>query len=200
VELVLIRHGLPQRIVGADGPADPSLDDRGQAQAAAVGNWLADEPINAIWSSPMRRARETAAPLAERLGLAVQFDDGLAEYDRESNEYVPVEELRAAKDPRYQALLSGVWEEGTDPHAFHATVLTAMTSIAARHPSQRVAVFCHGMVINAYARDVLGLPDIGGFFHPDYTSITRVLVAGTGQRSIRSLNETPHLRGTGLLG
>lgn len=200
MELVLIRHGLPKRTVGADGPADPSLDERGQAQAVAVGKWLAEEPIDAIWSSPMRRARETAAPLAGRLGLEVQFDDGLAEYDRESNEYVPVEELRRAKDPRYQALLRGEWEDGADPQAFHATVLAVMTSIAERHPSQRVAVFCHGMVINSFARDVLGLPDVGGFFHPDYTSISRVLVAGTGQRSIRSLNETPHLRNTGLLG
>src|SRR5690349_6156027 len=103
MELLLIRHALPVRIdegPGA-GPADPALAELGRAQAEAVAEWLADEEVDAIWCSPMRRAQETAAPIAARLGLEVVVEDGIAEYDRESASYIPVEELKAANDPRW---------------------------------------------------------------------------------------------------
>jgi len=62
-----------------------------------------------------------------------------------------------------------------------------------------VAVVCHGGVINAYLMDVLDRrnPHVVGFFHPNYTSIHRVLVSERGRTCI-AMNETAHLRGTGL--
>ena len=64
----------------------------------------------------------------------------------------------------------------------------------AGHPGQRVAVVCHGGVINAYTGHVLGV-DNPLFFLPEYTSITRVFAASSGERSIHTLNEFAHLRG-----
>ena len=189
MELLFIRHGLPLRIDegDADGPADPALSDRGHRQAAALAAWLASEHVDAIWASPMRRARETAVPLAERLDLPMTIDDDLAEFDRAALSYIPIEELKAANDPR--------WNEIPDrPEHFHSSVVAAVERIIARHPRQRVAVVCHGGVINAYAGHILGIDD-PIFFLPDYTSLSRVLAASTGERSIGSLNETPHLRG-----
>jgi probable phosphoglycerate mutase len=189
VELVLVRHALPVRVDEGevDGPADPHLAPAGRAQAEAVADWLAGEAIDAVWSSPMRRARETAGPLAERLGLAVRVDERLAEYDRHATSYIPLEELKAAGDPR--------WNEVPErPEEFQGHVVAAMEDIVATHPRQRVAVVCHGGVINAYAAHVLGLAD-PLFFLPGYTSISRVLAASSGERSIGSLNETAHLRG-----
>jgi probable phosphoglycerate mutase len=189
VELVLVRHALPVRVDegDVDGPADPHLAPVGLAQAEALAAWLADEPFDAVWSSPMRRARETAAPLADRLGLPVRVDERLAEYDRHATSYIPLEELKAAGDPR--------WNEVPErPEEFQGHVVAAMEDIVATHPRQRVAVVCHGGVINAYAAHVLGLDD-PLFFLPGYTSISRVLAAGTGERSIGSLNEMAHLRG-----
>ena len=72
------------------------------------------------------------------------------------------------------------------------TLLIGDESFADRHPGQRVAVVCHGGVINAFLADVLDL-DKMLFFHPDYTSISRVLVARSGARSLQSVNETGHL-------
>jgi len=189
VELVLVRHALPVRVDEGevDGPADPHLAPAGRAQAEALAAWLTAEHLDAIWSSPMRRARETAAPLADALGLPVRVDERLAEYDRHATSYIPLEELKAAGDPR--------WNEVPErPEEFQSHVVAAMEDIVATHPRQRVAVVCHGGVINAYAAHVLGLAD-PLFFLPGYTSVSRVLAASTGERSIGTLNETAHLRG-----
>jgi probable phosphoglycerate mutase len=188
MELLLIRHALPLRVdEGAvEGPADPELSEAGRVQAHALAEWLADEQIDAIWSSPMRRALGTAAPLAARLGLDVTVDEGLAEYDRHAGSYIPIEELKAENDPRW-------YEMPERPEQFVGDVVAAMESIVTVHPGQRVAVVCHGGVINAYAGHVLGI-DAPLFFLPAYTSISRILASGVGLRSIKSLNESSHVR------
>jgi probable phosphoglycerate mutase len=189
VELVLIRHALPVRVDEGHpdaGPADPELSPLGHAPASALAAWLAEEQLDAIWSSPMRRARETAAPLATACGLPIAVDEGLAEFDRDALSYIPIEELKAAGDPRWNELPER-------PEDFVAGVVDTMERIARSHPSQRVAVVCHGGVVNAYAGHVLGI-DAPLFFLPHYTSISRILAAGSGERSIRSLNEAAHVR------
>jgi 2,3-bisphosphoglycerate-dependent phosphoglycerate mutase len=188
MELLLIRHALPVRVDegSAAGPADPRLSDLGLAQAKALAAWLAEEPVDALWTSPMRRARETARPLADRLGLEPIQDEGLAEFDKDAASYIPIEELKAAGDPR--------WNEVPErPEHFAKVVVGAIERIVERHPGARVAVVCHGGVINAYAGHVLGV-DAPLFFLPTYTSISRVFAASTGQRSIHTLNESAHLR------
>ena len=189
MELLLIRHALPVRIdEGAvDGPADPRLAALGQRQADALAEWLATEEIHAVWTSPMRRARETATPLAAALGVDIQIDAGLAEYDKHSTSYIPIEELKAANDPRWNQLPER-------PEEFAAEVIDAIERVIAAHPGQRVAVVCHGGVVNAYTGHVLGV-DEPLFFLPHYTSISRVLASANGVRSIGSLNEASHLRG-----
>src|SRR5437867_313340 len=121
MELLLIRHALPERIETQDGsPADPPLSAIGRAQAHRVARWLAaeclaqraqvsrSEPqasedhqggerrpsglIGAVYSSPMRRARETAEPLARAIGAEVAIDAGLVEMDHLSDVYVPLEQ------------------------------------------------------------------------------------------------------------
>jgi probable phosphoglycerate mutase len=188
MELLLIRHALPVRIDAGsvDGPADPALSDLGHAQAKALAEWLGDEPIDALWCSPMRRALETAEPVRVRLGLEVTVHEDLSEFDRHADSYIPIEELKAAGDPRWN-------EVPEQPEHFRGVVVAAIEHIVAAHPGQRVAIVCHGGVINAYAGHVLGLDD-PLFFLPTYTSINRVFAASTGQRSIASLNEAGHLR------
>jgi 2,3-bisphosphoglycerate-dependent phosphoglycerate mutase len=200
MELVIARHALPVKIVDADGPADPQLSARGLDQAERLAAYLAEERLDAIWVSPMRRARETAAPLAARLGLTPIVDDRLAEWDRDSSTYIPVEELKAANDPIWQAMAKGEWHGSMDPLVFKNGVLEAFERIISAHSGQRVAVICHGGVIGAYLASVLGLPGtVASFFHPEYTSIHRVMAAKSGERSMRCINEIAHLRGTGLL-
>jgi 2,3-bisphosphoglycerate-dependent phosphoglycerate mutase len=199
MELLIVRHGLPEKIIRADGtPADPPLDANGQRQAALLAEYLGAEEIDAIWSSPLLRAQQTAAPLAAQLGLAVQIHDGIAEWDRNSHEYIPVEELKATNYSEWQAMMQGKWTSDLDENEFYQVVNTAFEEIIAKHPQQRVVVTCHGGVINCYLAHILGMERYA-FFQPEYTSIHRVMASTKGDRNIRTVNEIAHLRGTGLL-
>ncbi len=195
MELLLIRHALPIRIEGATGPADPPLAELGRRQADALAEWLADEPLDAIYTSPLRRALETAAPLASRHGLVAIVEDDIAEFDREADSYVPIEELKAEDDPRWHQMVAGEWtSDGTvDPAAFAAGVIAGVERIIAAHSGQTVAIVAHGGVVNVYLAHILGTTR-PMFFEPAYTSISRVLAARSGQRQVRSVNETAHVR------
>jgi probable phosphoglycerate mutase len=191
VDLLLIRHALPQRVevVG-------ELADTGHRQAMALAEWLSHEPVHSLYVSPMRRARQTAQPLAAVTGLDPVVVEGVAEFDRDAEAYVPLEELKAAKDPRYQELLDGKYfEDGElDARSFQETVVGAVEGIVAENRSRTAAVVCHGGVINAYVGHVLGLDDFM-IFEPTYTGITRIRASSRGHRMIVTLNEFPHLRG-----
>ena len=194
MHLLLIRHALPLRVELAEGPADPELAPRGWEQAGRLAAWLLAERVDAVCASPLRRAVQTAEPLAEATGHPVEIVDGLAEWDRQSSSYVPIEELRAANDPMWKSLAAGALHElGVDGPQFQGRVVTTIDAIAAAHPDQVVAVVCHGGVLNAYLSAVLGLDRVL-FFPPDYTCINRVEVGRSGKRLLRTLNETPHLR------
>jgi 2,3-bisphosphoglycerate-dependent phosphoglycerate mutase len=199
VELILIRHALPVRREVLEGAADPELSEDGLAQARLLADYLGTEPIHAVYASPLRRAVQTAQPLSQRLDLTVTIVEDVAEYDRLSSAYIPVEELKATNDPRWQQMLADTWEDRDETRAeFGDRVQAALDTIITDHPSQNVAVVCHGGVVNAYLARVLGTPDSSAFFYPNYTSIHRVVAGRGGQRQILSINETPHLRGSGL--
>ena len=195
MEIVLVRHGLPLRVELETGIADPELAAEGHEQAAKMAAYLGVEDIEAVYVSPLRRALETARPLCKLLGLEALVSEGVAEFDRNSREYVPVEELRASNDPRWEKLLRGEWDGvDEDPSLFKARVVETIEDMIARHAGGRVVVVCHGGVINQYLAHVLGIETHIGFFYPKYTSIHRVMAARSGQRSIVSINEASHLR------
>ncbi len=188
MELILIRHGLPVR---DDTSSDPHLTEEGHDQSARVALWLSQEKVDVLYSSPMVRARQTAEPFAKALNLEVSYHDGIVEFDRESGSYIPMEELKRTDYPRWKEMVDNGY--GIDMGAFSATVVSALEEIIAANPKKKVAVFCHGGVINVWTAHVLGLePKL--FFEPRYTSVHRYLCASTGQRNIVSLNEVAHLR------
>ena len=123
MEIVWVRHAEPERIeTGTGVPANPPLTADGRVQAERVASWLAAERVDIVVSSPQRRARETAAPIAAAHGLAVEIVEGLVEFDVQADHYIPMEELRAAKDERWTAMLEGRWGEfgGEEPDDFVA--------------------------------------------------------------------------------
>ncbi len=200
MDLVLVRHAEPVRLTMADTggtPADPSLTDRGRDQAARLAEWLARESFDALYTSSKARAIETAAPVAAKLGLDPVIDDGWLEYDARSHDYIPMEEMRATKDPRLAAMYSGDWSSfgDADPDVFRIQVAEALERTIAKHGGERVLVVCHGGVINVALALVLGLErDL--WFEPDYTSISRVVASRGGVRSVVAVNETGHLVAT----
>jgi 2,3-bisphosphoglycerate-dependent phosphoglycerate mutase len=196
VQLLLIRHGQARRVESETGIADPALTDAGHLQARLLVAWLTAEPLHHIAVSPLQRARQTAAPLATQFGLEPQVVAELAEFDAAASSYIPIEELKATRDPRLRAMTEGRWDEfgsQVDPDAFRRTVVAAIDGVASSHPGENVAVVCHGAVINAYLGDVIGTPRLL-WFEPGYTSISRVFVSRTGIRSVVSVNDSAHLR------
>jgi probable phosphoglycerate mutase len=157
--------------------------------------WLAPEPLDALVVSPMARARETAAPLATARRLVAEVHDGVAEFDRDADSYVPMEELKAAGDPRWQEIVAGGYFNGGDltPQQFQATVVEAVEGIIAANTGATAAIVCHGGVINAYVAHVLGIDELL-FFEPGYTSISRIRASRRGHRMVVGLNEVAHLR------
>jgi 2,3-bisphosphoglycerate-dependent phosphoglycerate mutase len=202
MELIVVRHAEPHRVdagaTGADSVADPALTARGRDQAERLASWLALEPVDHVVTSPLRRARETAAPLAAALGLEPEIDAELREYDSASASYIPIEELRAAKNDEWYATINGRWDLlGHDsPNAVRARVVPRFEDLIARFRGGTVVVIAHGGVINVYLAHVLGL-DAALWFHPEYTSVSRVRAARSGPRSLVSLNDTGHLLATG---
>lgn len=188
MDLILVRHGLPER---TETTADPPLSSIGVNQAARAGRWLLNDGIQAIWSSTMRRALQTAAPFAGQTGHVVRQHAGIVEFDQSLGTYVPTEELKRENLAAWQQLATGGGR--VDMAEFQARVVEGLEEIIATHPGEKVAVFCHGGVINVWTAHVLGMtPRI--FFEAGYTSINRFSCARSGQRSVVSLNERAHLR------
>ena len=197
MDLILIRHAEPQRIAPGRGvPADPGLTDLGHDQAARLADWLAPERVDAVLSSPMRRAQETATPIAVAHGLDIEIVPGLIEYDANSDHYIPMEEMKASDDPRLKAMIEGRWEEfGADGvEAFRLRVAQTLDEIIAAHPGERVVAVCHGGIINVASALVMEM-DRHLWFEPHYTSVTRIVASRSGVRSMASLNERAHLDG-----
>jgi broad specificity phosphatase PhoE len=194
VQLILVRHALPLRMHSVEQTADPELTDHGWLQAAALADFLGAEPVHAIVSSPMIRAQQTARPLATALGLPVQIEPDLAEFDAGGCSYVPFHELREADPVQWAQMARGDVPDHVDLDAFRARVVVALERIAEEHPGrQSVAVFCHAGVINAalsaYLNIARALP-----FAVDYCSVSRLLATRDGRRPIVSVNETGHIR------
>jgi len=197
VELILVRHALPVRRENSVGPADPELSDDGVAQALLFAKYMESEHIDALYSSPLQRAQQTAAPLAQLKKMLPVIVDGVAEFDQHSNEYIPVEELKAANDPRWAEMINGTWTSPEEAQEFTDRVIDALESIIKDNRGGRVVVTCHGGVINEFLAHVLGLEN-RQFFYPNYTSLHRIAASSNGHRSVLSINETAHLRNSGL--
>jgi broad specificity phosphatase PhoE len=195
MEIIWVRHAEPERIAPGTGvPANPSLTANGREQADRLGAWLALEHIDAVLSSPLRRAIETAEPIAKAHGLTIEVIEGLAEYDVQADHYIPVEEMRVTKDERWVAMIEGRWGEfgGEEPAVFRTRIDQAVDEIIAAHPGEIVVAVCHGGVVNVALAGVLNL-ERELWFDPGYTSVSRVIASRTGVRSVASVNERAHL-------
>jgi broad specificity phosphatase PhoE len=132
--LLLVRHGETDWNAAGrlQGHTDTPLNELGRRQALALADELAGDGIEAVYSSDLARASETARIVAERLGLPVVLDPDLREKD-----WGTWEGLTGAERERVELV-------GETTEAHRERTLRALRSIAARHPDGRVLVVTHG--------------------------------------------------------
>lgn len=197
--LLLIRHGRSemnaQRRI--QGWLDSPLDTLGRSQAEAVAHRLRQETPEALYSSTLRRARETAEIIGAALDdVLLVDDDRLRERNVGDIAGMTGEEVEA----QFPDLLKR-WREsrmvappgGERPRDFWERVVAAFDDIAARHPDGTVIVVTHGGVLATYMGHLLGLQ--AGEWPPlsfDNTSLSVVELNG-GRIRIRLVNDRCHL-------
>jgi broad specificity phosphatase PhoE len=159
---LLIRHAA--HLLGggtiAGRSADVHLSPLGHEQARAMSERAARLPIVAIYSSPIDRARQTAAPLAERLQLPIEISDALCELDFGDWTRKTLDELRPRPAwQQWNAFRSGtrIWG-GESMLEAQSRVVGEMLRLRDRHPDQCVALVSHGDVIKAAIAYWLGVP------------------------------------------
>ena len=139
---LLARHGETdwnaQRRV--QGHSDTPLNETGRAQAVALATTLEGTELDAIYSSDLARARETARVVADRLGLPVRQLPELRERNFGSWEGLTDTEILE----RFPDAKSGTWGDGETKEEMTKRVLRALRRIADAHPSGRVLVVTHG--------------------------------------------------------
>ena len=159
MELLLIRHGLPVRRELEEGVADPELSEAGLEQAQRLGAYLHSEHLDAVYASPLRRAFQTAQPVAAAHGLEIVVEPDVAEFDRTSSEYVPIEELKAANDPRWQAMMRGEWSQADQsPQEFQRRLVDAIERLVDAHSGSAAGGF--GMGLTSGGRVIAGVESV----------------------------------------
>jgi probable phosphoglycerate mutase len=204
-DLIIVRHGesapqtyeRPHPLV--DGRSDPPLDPRGHEEARLVAGRLKGEDVAAIYVTTLRRTAETAAPLAEALGVTPRVEPGLAEvYLGEWEGAAFRHHTRAGHPLAAQMFVEGRWDviPGAEPaEAFHERVRAGIGRIAAAHPDERVVVVTHGGVIGTLISLATGAHPFA-FVGASNASISHIVVAGD-RWIVRRFNDTGHL-GTDL--
>ncbi len=150
-ELLLVRHAETDwnRDGRWQGHADPPLNEAGRAQARALAETLADEQVEAIYTSDLRRAAETAEVLGAALGRPVTPDSDLREIDVGSWSGLTREEV-TERFPDWET------HDGESLEDLQARVVGAVRRIAERHPDGQVLIVTHGGSIRSLERHLHG--------------------------------------------
>ena len=206
VRFVLVRHGQTAWNQGAGeerfrGRTDLPLDGTGQTQADALTQRLRQEPIAAIYTSPLRRTRQTVTPLASILGLAPEPTRGLLDIDYGQFQGMSQREAAAAYPERYQLWLSRPsqvrFPDGESLSDVQVRLQSILDQITEAHPNQTVVLAGHQIVNKVLTCTLLGIDlDQVWRLRQDTASINVYQRAENGWRILR-LNDTCHLADLG---
>ncbi len=200
-QIILVRHGQSIPYVDdtpfdlVDGHGDPPLSPRGIWQADRVAERISEEPIDAIYVSSLTRTHQTAAPLADRLGMGTRLERDLREVYLGEFEGGLFRRMSAEGHPAVEEMhQSGEW--GAIPGAetneqLSIRVVPVIDRLAATHADELIVVVCHGGVIATLLGHATGQPwwVYGGIRN---ASMTHLVV--TDERWIvRSFNDAGHI-------
>lgn len=200
-EILLVRHGAcdpppPDGLIG--GRSDPSLNERGREEAAAAAERLSGEPVAAVFTTPLRRAAETAKPIVEHHGLEPVVLAELGEIYLGEWEGHGIHDRGSRGDPELARVLSEQrWDliPGAEPVEEFATRVRGgieLVADAAGEGTVSVAV-THSAVIAEFCRQVTGSESFA-FLHNSNGSLTRLFRLPDRRWVLVSFNETAHIR------
>lgn len=183
-QLYLIRHGeVEERYHKVFGGSriDMALSPLGLRQAEAVGCWLKDTPLDAIYASPMQRVRQTLAPTAVSRSMLPTYLDGLREVDFgdwTGHRWDQVQSIFGVSAFDWLEIIENDGIPAGEPVSqIKARVGECAAQILAAHPHQPVAVFCHGGIIRVMLALMLDMPLMRmAHFNIEYGSISVVEV------------------------
>jgi broad specificity phosphatase PhoE len=203
--LTLVRHGQQDIAEAGGGPIgdliDPPLSKLGRRQAELVGKRFAEEHVDAVYASNLRRAYDTWFEIARHHSLMPVVIDDLREVELFRD--IPPE--RSAVDFVGRDLMLGIRERmiverswdvfpfSESSFEFHKRTVNAIEAIIAGNRGKRIVIACHGGVINAYVGHVLGVRE-DMLFRPAHTAVN-VVLAGVRVRALQSLGDVHHLAG-----
>jgi len=193
--IFLVRHGSTDHLghVISGRMEGVALNDRGRRDAEAAAGRLRAERIEALYTSPVQRAQETAAPLATALGLQAQVDERLLEIDfgdwtgKRFDELDGDDGWRRWNDARATARAPS----GETMAEVQSRLRAFLSDAQARHPEGRVAAVSHADVIKALLANVLGFSmDRHAAVEISPGSVTALCVGDWGTK-VLSVNEAP---------
>jgi probable phosphoglycerate mutase len=209
--LVLVRHGVTahtvdKRFSGGRGGANPGLSDEGRDQVRATAEWLAPmaERVEAVIASPVRRARESAEILAERLGHGLAEEAGFAEMEFGTWDGLTFEEVaeqRGAELDEWLGSLDVAAGGGESFREVEERVLAALDRLLAAHAGRTVVVVSHVTPIKTLVAHAVRAP-LESVFHMELSPASVSVVSfygtddedpdGSGPRgSLRLFNAQP---------
>jgi broad specificity phosphatase PhoE len=191
----LVRHAAHDRVdrVLCGRMPGVGLGEAGRRQAEALAGWFAGKaPVDAVWTSPVQRARETAEPIAGRLGLPVRPSDALCEIDFGAWTGQGFDALR--DDPRWRRWNEARGSErppgGESMAEAQARAMAGVERAREEHPDGAVVLVSHGDVIKAVLAGVLGLSlDAHARFEISPASVSALAVWDGGGKVLR-MNES----------
>ncbi|MGB1896997.1 MAG: histidine phosphatase family protein [Parvibaculales bacterium] len=190
--ICMIRHG--KAAAGWDGDADPGLNELGRAQAEAVAKKvqaLVATPVP-IYSSPLKRCQETAAPLAAAWGVTPQIEAGVGEIPP------PLEDL-TERTQWLRRVMAGTWEglyrdavsveSGVDFRGWNDNVVNTLNAFK----GEAVVIFSHFIALNAAYCAATGAADVVSFA-PENCSLSIFDTDGTSLSLVAQGEETEDMK------
>lgn len=203
--IIAVRHGQTAWNVDTriQGQLDIGLNERGLWQAQRVATALKEEPIAAVYTSDLARARDTAQPTAAQKNLPLYPDTGLRErafgaFEGKTFAQIEAEHPDEARRWRERDLHLRLGGHGESLTEFFERTVSTFKRLAGAHPGEQIAVFAHGGVMDMLYRAAANIPlNAPRTWQLGNTAINRALFNGEGF-SLVGWGDVQHLEDAAL--
>ena len=199
--VIIMRHGRTEwnRVERFRGRVDIGLDEVGTKQAEVAAKRIREWPISAIYSSPLRRAMDTAEIIAAPLELNVQSMSGIIDIDYGSWQGLSIEQVVARDDNLYSQWVESPYEVkfpgGESFTEARERVASTIGDLIQQHPKETFVLVSHKVICQILILNLLGL-DSSHFWQitQDVCAMNLFEIRG-GIPSVLFLNDTCHMEG-----